>query len=94
MDRDVSLTLLADTLVVLSEAPDNALESLIRSLSGNLHRDALEVLANVSHFVSDVDIRRSDDAYSTMQKRQMAGLMAALRRSATRDELLTYSFLR
>jgi hypothetical protein len=63
------------------------------SLPVELHEDVRDVLANVDHFVADSDIRSRDTAYRSMQEEQMRQLIAALRLGASRDELLSFSFL-
>jgi hypothetical protein len=93
MERQVSLTLVADALSkVLTDAPESARE-VLQTLPADLHPDAMDVLANVEHYLADADIRNSDEQYRKMQETQMHGLIATLLRGAPRDELLSFSFL-
>ena len=94
--REASLDFLADALerILLSSSGDA--QQIYRTLGAeqaSLHEDALDVLANVSHFVADSDDRQRDEDYRAMQERTMRELVAALRRRASRDQLLTFSFL-
>ena len=65
----------------------------LRSSCESLHVDASDVLANVSHFVADSDVRDRDEDYRAMQERRMRDLINALRQGATREQLLAFSFL-
>ena len=77
---------------LLSVQPTEA-DSLIADLPSNLHDDAVDVLANVAHFVSDFDIRVRDDGYREMQEAHMRRLIQALRSGAPREQLLKFNFL-
>jgi len=65
----------------------------LRAAQESLHEDALDVFANVSHFVADSDVRQRDEDYRATQARTMRELVDALRRRASREQLLTFSFL-
>jgi hypothetical protein len=103
MNRDVSLTVLAEVLTQIARESGNEersprefvsiANSLIHRLPPDLHEDAYAVLPNVDHFIADLDIRRKDEAYKTMQHTHMNRLIDALRSGAPRDQLLQYSFL-
>jgi len=94
MARQESLDLLAERLAALRSGelpcePDFGDKHLPRAI----HSEALDVMANVAHYLADLDIRRRDPEYAQMQQRHMDGLIAALRRGAPRQELLKFSFL-
>jgi hypothetical protein len=102
LSRDVSLQSLADTLELISsdefqrQKPERqvaAADSRLQCLPTNLHPDALDVIANVMHFVADGDVRAQDDAYRDRQMGQMRRLIEALRRGESRAELMRFSFL-
>jgi hypothetical protein len=98
MDRQASLELLADALVPVLEGATTDVSLLAHvpapiGLKALIHPDVLDVLANVDHFLADADIRSRDLEYGAMQEMHMRRLIAALRRGAPLNELLTYSFL-
>jgi hypothetical protein len=95
-NREASFDILADALEhILRSSPADA-EKVYRSLrstQATLHKDVVDVLANVSHFVSDSDVRERDEDYRAMQESTMRNLISALRQRAPRERLLTFSFL-
>ena len=94
--RGASLDFLADALdrILLSGSGDaQQIYRTLRAAQESLHEDALDVLANASHFVADSDVRQRDEDYRAMQERTMRELVDALRRRASREQLLTFSFL-
>ena len=96
LSRDTSLDFIADALERLMHSSLGDADGILRWLyasSGVLHEDAIDVLANVSHFVADFDIRARDDDYRDMQERTMRDLIVALRHGEARERLLTYTFL-
>ena len=94
MPRSASMQALADCLERVSavERATDA-EDLLQALPKNLHPDAVAVLANVGHYVSDFDLRKRRTAYREMQEKEMQDLIRALRREATLPELLDHTFL-
>lgn len=90
--RTASLTLLADVLTRILNAEGEA-SSILATLPTHLHPDAVDVLANVGHFISDDDIRLKHESYKDMQEGQMRQLIASLRSGAPREALLAFSFL-
>jgi phosphate uptake regulator len=96
LSRDSSLDFVADALERLLHASPGDADGILRWLyasSGVLHKDAVDVLANVGHFVADVDIRDRDQMYRTMQERAMRELILALRQGEAREQLMMFSFL-
>jgi hypothetical protein len=93
MERQDSLTLLADALAAMLVSSVGKLDPHALGLPSHLHADALDVLANVAHFVADADIRQREEEYKEMQEAEMRDLIAALRRGASRQDLLSFSFL-
>jgi hypothetical protein len=93
LDRRASLTLVAETLNKLLSVDPSRAQALLESLPANLHPDALDVLANVMHFVADVDIRAKEAIYREAQEAQMRKLIEALRLGESRARLLEFNFL-
>jgi hypothetical protein len=93
IDRAASLTILVGILEPLLRTPATDSRSLWSQLPPGLHDDALDVMANVTHFADDADIRQRDPAYRRMQEEHMRRLIAALRAGAPAEELLRYNFL-
>jgi phosphate uptake regulator len=96
LSRDYSLDFIADALERLVQAPPGEADGILRWLyasSGILHKDAIDVLANVNHFVAAFDIRDRDDAFRVMQEQAMRELILALRQGEAREQLLMFSFL-
>ena len=59
----------------------------------DLHTDAIDVIANVGHFLSDGRVRKRNQERKEMQETEMRQLIDALREAHSRDELLDYTFL-
>ena len=96
LSRDSSLDFIADALERLLQGPPGEADGIYRWLQASsqlLHEDAIDVLANVGHFVADFDIRGDDDEYRAMQVRAMRDLIVALRQGEAREQLLMFSFL-
>lgn len=96
LDRKSSLNALADVLEDSLNHNDMArLLAAIKALPKEkaLHTDAIDVIANVYHFVSDGEIRKRDQDYREMHETEMRQLIDALRDGRSRDELLDYTFL-
>ena len=92
LDGRQSLSLLATTLERLGEEPEKARASVNRLPKG-LHEDAIDVLANVNHFLDDFDIRLEDESYRRMQEAHLRGLIQSLRENAPREDLMRFTFL-
>jgi hypothetical protein len=92
LDRELSLSLVA---AALEQLAGQALQqkAKIDALPGNLHEDAVDVLANVEHFIADSDIRGWDEGYRRMQEEHLSGLLRSLRAGAPREALLRFNFL-
>ena len=90
IERQESLKLLADALAT---RPVDSIGDFGARLPPSLHPDAADVFANVAHVVADADIRAKDVKYKEMQEKHMRGLIDALRRGASRQELLRFDFL-
>jgi hypothetical protein len=91
--RERSLQTLAGLLEEVSDGRIATTEEFLRRMPGDSHPHAMAVLSNVHHYLADTDIRQKDPDYRDMQDRDMAKLIAALRRGASIDELLEYNFL-
>jgi hypothetical protein len=95
LSRDSSLDFIAEALErLLGSSPDDA-DGIYRWLHASselLHEDAIDVLANVNHFVADSDIRARDDGYRAMQEKAMRDLIVALRHGEARERLLVFGF--
>lgn len=93
IERQASLAILANLLSeILSHSAAHA-RTIIHQLPADLHSDAMDVVANVAHFVADADIRQRDEDYKKMQETQMRQLIDALQRDEPREQLLRYTFL-
>ena len=96
LSRDSSLDFIADALERLLQSPPGEADSILRWLyasSSVLHKDAIDVLTNVNHFVAAFDIRDRDARFRVMQERAMRELIFALRQGEAREQLLMFSFL-
>jgi hypothetical protein len=94
MDRVASLRCLAEKLEQLQDGrvacdPQFASECL----SADAHPDVWDVMANVEHYIADVDIRKVDRQYKYAQERHLSELIAALRTAAPLDDLMAFNFL-
>jgi len=92
-DRTESLNLIADTLEKIRSSSKREAAALVDGLPAQLHPDARAVLANVEHYIADYDIRRRDETYRRVQEQDLEGLILALRRGDSREELLDYTCL-
>ena len=92
-DRLASLRSLADALERVLRGSAADADSIIGDLPKDLHTDALDVLANVTHFLADSDIRHRDERYRDKQERDMVALISDLRRGAPLEELMKHTFL-
>lgn len=93
-DRTSSLNALAEVLEEsLSHHDMGRLLTAVKALANDLHADAIDVIANVYHFVSDGKKRKRNEEWTQMQKTEMRQLIAALRDGRSREELLDYTFL-
>ena len=93
--RQQSLSDLADGLERILSASAEDVDQIYNELKSqhDEHPGASDVLANVSHFASDVDSRAKDDDYRDMQERTMREFIRALQRGAPREELMALHFL-
>ena len=94
IDRQPSLNALADVLEEgLSYGDMARLLATIRALPRDLHVDAIDVIANVHHFISDGRVRKRDQDRRESQETEMRRLIDALREGRPREDLLFYHFL-
>ena len=95
LSRDSSLDFIADALERLLHSSRGDADGILRWLyasSGVLHKDAIDVLGNVSRFVSAFDTRDLEPAYRGRQERALRELIVALRHGEAREQLLMFSF--
>ena len=93
MTRVESLNFLADVLDQVSTSTKAEATALIDGMPSAIHPEVLVVLANVSHYVADYDIRAVDDDYARIQERELQNLISALRRGDSLDALLEFSLI-
>lgn len=96
LDRRSSLSALPDVLEDSVNHNDMArLHGVIKALTKetDLHTDAIDVIANVGHFLSDGKVRKRNQERREMQETEMRQLIDALRDGRSRDELLDYTLL-
>ena len=92
LDREASLSLVAAALEQLTGERQQQ-RATVEALPPNLHQDAVDVLANVDHFIDDADIRAWDERWRRMQEDHLRGLIRSLRDGASREVLLRFDFV-
>lgn len=94
MDRQSSLNALAEVLEdALSHQDMGRLLVAVKALPRDLDTDAIDVIANVHHFISDGDLRKRYQDRRESQEREMRQLIDALREGRSLGDLLDYTFL-
>ena len=96
LSRDSSLDFIADALERLLHSSPGDADGILRWLyasSGVLHKDAIDVLGNVSRFVAAFDTRDLEPTYRGRQERALRELIVALRHGEAREHLLMFSFV-